>query len=274
MDNGELRSNTPADNLLYSVVKMEVRHREGIRQATGFWYKCEDRRFLITCRHVVANCETLMLTIPIRQRAGSREPNSPLKVTLKSRTDAWAFPEDESLDVATIPFSVLVESAQDLSPFRYVTVSNYFHPRPADVDEIDSIEEVIFLGYPQGLADANYSLPVTRRGITATPYWLDLNGQPLFLVDASVFGGSSGSPVYLYRTGMFHTRRERSQMSYPEFLFLGILSLRMLEQDLLKSSLFPASNAKGKNIGRESIDLGIVFKPAVIVESCRSHLEE
>jgi hypothetical protein len=36
-----------------------------------------------------------------------------------------------------------------------------------------------------------------RRGMTATPPQLDYCGRPTFLIDASVFGGSSGSPVFL-----------------------------------------------------------------------------
>jgi hypothetical protein len=63
------------------------------------------------------------------------------------------------------------------------------------------MEDVIMLGYPNGIWDAKHNLPIIRRGVTATHAKLPLNGKPEFLIDAACFPGSSGSPVFLANIG-------------------------------------------------------------------------
>ena len=41
-------------------------------------------------------------------------------------------------------------------------------------------------------------MPILRRGTTATPIALNFEGRPEFLIDAAVYPGSSGSPVFVY----------------------------------------------------------------------------
>jgi hypothetical protein len=65
------------------------------------------------------------------------------------------------------------------------------------------MEEIIMIGYPNGIWDAKHNLPVIRRGITATHPKLPYNGKPEFLIDAACFPGSSGSPVFLANLGSF-----------------------------------------------------------------------
>src|SRR5437763_136516 len=44
-------------------------------------------------------------------------------------------------------------------------------------------------------------------GVTANPLQADYDGRPVFLIDASVFPGSSGSPVVICNQGGFATRQ-------------------------------------------------------------------
>ena len=60
-------------------------------------------------------------------------------------------------------------------------------------------EEIVFIGYPSGLRDEHNSTPLIRRGITASPIWNDFGNDPIFLIDAGVYPGSSGSPVFSTR---------------------------------------------------------------------------
>ena len=72
-----------------------------------------------------------------------------------------------------------------------------------DLANISHIEDVTIVGYPDGLSDTKNNLPLVRRGITASSLHYDFNGSSTFLIDAAIFPGSSGSPVYLYNTGTF-----------------------------------------------------------------------
>lgn len=56
---------------------------------------------------------------------------------------------------------------------------------------------VTFIGYPNGLYEFTSLLPIVRQGYAATAMHIDHGGKPTFLIDAFVFPGSSGSPVFL-----------------------------------------------------------------------------
>jgi V8-like Glu-specific endopeptidase len=88
---------------------------------------------------------------------------------------------------------------KDQVSFFYMKTSTNLIPFPSTSDDLDAIERIIFVGYPNGMYDRKNYTPILRQGITATPFHLDYDGLPAFLIDASVFPGSSGSPVYSCR---------------------------------------------------------------------------
>ncbi|MFR3321383.1 MAG: hypothetical protein ACLTSZ_09905 [Lachnospiraceae bacterium] len=74
------------------------------------------------------------------------------------------------------------------------------------IEYFAAIEDITFIGYPSGLYDSVNKLPIIRQGITATPIWNQFNGENVFLIDAGVFPGSSGSPVFIYNHGSYPTK--------------------------------------------------------------------
>ena len=69
---------------------------------------------------------------------------------------------------------------------------------------LDDLEDVLMIGYPDGMSDSKNNLPIVRRGITATDYKIDYEGKKEFLIDASIFKGSSGSPILICNIGSFN----------------------------------------------------------------------
>ena len=86
--------------------------------------------------------------------------------------------------------------------FRFITSD--LVPDQSTIDELAAVEEITFIGYPSGLYDEHNVTPLVRRGITATPAWNDFQGEPTFLIDAGVFPGSSGSPVFCFEPRCLH----------------------------------------------------------------------
>ncbi len=76
-------------------------------------------------------------------------------------------------------------------------------PTEETIKIIDAFEESMFIGYSSGLWDDVNLIPITSKGITATPILINFQGKNEFLIDASAFPGSSGSPVFLYKTGAY-----------------------------------------------------------------------
>lgn len=56
--------------------------------------------------------------------------------------------------------------------------------------------DISYVGYPSGYYDEAHNLPLLRRGYIASAPKIDFNGLPMFVIDAQVVGGSSGSPVF------------------------------------------------------------------------------
>lgn len=67
------------------------------------------------------------------------------------------------------------------------------------INQLTAIEDVIMIGYPEGIIEPKKLYPIVRKGITATPYQIDFNNKKDFLTDIFAIGGSSGSPVILYK---------------------------------------------------------------------------
>lgn len=72
-------------------------------------------------------------------------------------------------------------------------------------DLMRTVEPIAMVGYPNGLWDEANNAPITRRGITATHPLLKYRGRNEFLIDAACFPGSSGSPVFVYESGMYRS---------------------------------------------------------------------
>lgn len=101
-------------------------------------------------------------------------------------------------------------------------------PNEEQIKQMDAIEPITFIGYPNGIWDSTNLLPVARRGTTASPIEVDFEGSPRFLIDASVFGGSSGSPVFILNQGSFATRMVALPLAHVSIL-LGLSPLYILE---------------------------------------------
>ena len=69
---------------------------------------------------------------------------------------------------------------------------------------------------------------IVRQGITATPIWNNFKGEEVFLVDAGVFPGSSGSPVFIYNRGTYPTKDGIAVGN--RLLFVGVMTQTILKK--------------------------------------------
>jgi hypothetical protein len=139
-------------------------------------------------------------------------------------------------------------------------------------ESLDALEEVVFIGYPNGIWDEINFLPITRRGTTATPMAVNFGGKKQFVIDASVFPGSSGSPVFLFNKGMYSDRQGNPNFG-NRIAFVGILASVFFRQDYNEIQLIPAPTANvAVAVGQQMIDLGVVFKAETVVETIVSLL--
>lgn len=108
--------------------------------------------------------------------------------------------------------------------------------------------EVMFVGYPANRYDVVNNLPLVRKGIIASVPDIDFNGRGQIVIDAQVYQGSSGSPVFVAVNG--------------QYLLLGVVSETMIRHSQLQTL---PSSLSGLGV-QEILGLGIVIKQKHVKE--------
>lgn len=145
-------------------------------------------------------------------------------------------------------------------------------PTVDQLAQLDAIESVTFIGYPNGIWDSANLMPVARRGTTASPIAVDFEGTPRFVIDASVFGGSSGSPVFILNQGMYTDKRGNTVVA-SRVLFVGVVAAVFFRTELNQIVAVPVpTQTQPMAQQREMIDLGIVFKARTVVETIEAFI--
>ena len=124
--------------------------------------------------------------------------------------------------------------------------------------ELSVAENVYFIGYPDNRFDEKNNLPLIRTGMIACHPKYDYNGKPIFIIDAQVFPGSSGSPVYIDLT-YENMKNGQIVIGKRNLKLLGIVSATMIRNNQLKSI-----QTGTKFLTEEVLGLGIVYKATAI----------
>ena len=69
---------------------------------------------------------------------------------------------------------------------------------PINYEKVVPGADVLFVGYPNDFYDTRNNLPLVRKGSLSSIPNVDFKGKGELVIDAEVFGGSSGSPVFAF----------------------------------------------------------------------------
>lgn len=197
-----------ADQLVYSTARIICSNSTKIVFGTGFFMLYEDaikgnHLALVTNRHVVAGYSTATIELVSDDGNGNPIDTTHMEITLSDLQKNCVYHPNPDIDICFIFINNEMEKLrrQGKMPF-YRCMGNEMILRPSDFDSLTAIEDIIMIGYPNGIIDETNCKPVIRKGITATNLKLDYDGKPVFMIDAACFPGSSGSPVFLRKTGL------------------------------------------------------------------------
>jgi hypothetical protein len=192
--------------IMHSTARIECKRPDGSTSSgSGFYFsffRNEQGSFpvLVTNKHVVAGCIDSWFYATLA--TGRYEPDYGTHVLVKCQD--WIAHPDASVDLVVSPVGKQFKSleSQGQKPF-YSSVDRNSVADHSYMQGLTALEDVIVIGYPNGLWDQVNNLPIARKGVTATPAFIDYAGKKEFLIDCSIFPGSSGSPVYLFNQGAF-----------------------------------------------------------------------
>ncbi|HEX8122305.1 MAG TPA: trypsin-like peptidase domain-containing protein [Solirubrobacteraceae bacterium] len=265
-----MQVSTIADQLFFVTGFLSGSNSSTSWSGTGFVYTVPTDKgevhLLVSNKHVLTDADTLTIRFV---RGDPTKPEAPTlgEATETTITDSKTLVvghPDPAVDVAVMPLGpVIAAMAAAGAPPFFRALSPDLLLTDARAAELDSIEQVSFVGYPNAVFDTMHFTPVARRGTTATPIMLDYRGEPAFLVDATVFPGSSGSPVFLSNTGTFQLR-DGSTVVGSRFLLLGVLAAVHMTQVDGKVTTLPATKTVRV---RTPIGLGIVYR-AQTIQTC------
>ena len=194
--------------------------------ATAFFYNApvpgttdQSIPLLVTNRHAIAGANRVV--VEFIERKGD-QPDTEHRLLVDIDPALLLRFSDASLDLAVAPIGGLLNEREVAGkPLFFRSIDPSLVPSEKAISELSALEEIVFIGYPSGLRDAKNSNPLIRRGITATPVWNHFQGHPAFLIDAGVFPGSSGSPVFILNQGAYATGDGLTVGN--RILFLGVV---------------------------------------------------
>jgi hypothetical protein len=271
-----MQVNSIAEQLFFTTVRIETEDSNGkMGLGTGFLFTHkigeQEFHFVVTNKHVVIGQAKTDISF---HRGQNSLPMLGNRFLLNLQTPMWFGHHDENIDIAIHELTILTEHIQQNYNVElfYRTISSKFIPTKQQIESLDALEFITFVGYPNGLWDDVNFLPIMRRGITATPIAVDFNGMPQFLIDASVFGGSSGSPVFIYDQGSFATKEGFLGIG-SRLYFVGVVSRVYFKTSFnrIVQRTIP-TNIQTVIEQKEMIDIGVVYKSHTIVETIEDFL--
>lgn len=266
--------NSITKKLLFNTVRVDTVLEDGSEgSGTAFVVSHAHPRgtstFIVTNRHLVDGVRRGGLVFT-QKRNGQPVFGQRFQLNIEDFPHAWFMHPDPDVDLAIIPMRPLEQAARDQGvELYYHAIDSRLAPDAATARALDALEDVLFVGYPSGVWDQTNLMPILRRGTTATPMALDFEGRKEFLIDAAVYPGSSGSPVFVYQPDAMRP----TQGGGRKFLFAGVVAAVFFREEA--NHLVPApvpANNHGMVMGSEMIDLGLVIKAEAVLEVINAYL--
>lgn len=219
-----MKVETAAQQLFFCTSLIETGSVAGMGFVWGAASASEHVLTLVTNKHVVSESGTGSFSIAA---GDATTPKLGERVNFAPHDFAslWTGHPNPDVDLAAAFLGPFVNSAAAAGRSVFLrAVAESLCPTEVQVEnDLDAIEPVVFVGYPNALFDQASLTPIARRGHTATPIALDYNGLPSFLIDASVFPGISGSPVFIHQENSYRDAG-RLRIGASRVLFVGVVA--------------------------------------------------
>lgn len=265
---------TASKRLLFTTVRVDTVLDDG-SEGAGTAFVVEHahararHRFIVTNRHLVEGVRRGGL-IFTQARQGRPLLGTRFHVGIDDFPQAWFGHPDPSVDLAIVPLRPLEQAARAQGVELYVQAVDTAEVADAGAMRgFDALEEVLFAGYPNGVWDEVNLMPILRRGTTATPLALDFEGRAEFLIDAAVYPGSSGSPVFAFRAARPYGPGAVERRP----LLVGVVAAVFFREEAQRLVAAPVpARQDGRVIGSEMIDLGLVIKAQAVLQVVQAYL--
>ena len=218
---------------------------------TGFLFNVPLRdenlvgQFLVSNKHVFGDPKRTIILNLHHCKSSIDEPDlgNIKSVFINDFSSHYYGHPDPNIDLACINVSAFVGSNNGVYSKH---LHNEFFEN-IDLSELFPGSEISFIRYPDNRFDSIHNLPILRKGYIATLPSVDFNGLKQIIIDAQVFPGSSGSPVFVIKNGRYK--------------LIGVVTETMIKNEEIKA--IPAEYKYGV---QQTIGLGVVLKAELLKE--------
>ncbi|AWG22725.1 serine protease [Flavobacterium faecale] len=221
-----------SEQLTYSTVRIECELKTGgTSTGTGFFFNfLEDKTsnthvpVVVTNKHVIKNASKGKLIITKANEKGEPIDTEHFTLAFDNFESFWRLHPEADVDLCAMPIAPFVNEAQKRGDkLFYIPFTKDLLPTEKHKEELTAIEDVLMIGYPNGIWDSVNNMPIFRKGTTATNPLIDYNGKKEIMIDIAAFPGSSGSPVLIFNEGGYRDKKGNTYMGANRIILLGVL---------------------------------------------------
>lgn len=199
---GDAVNQSVLSRLLHALVPLEVRGPNGPGLGTTFLFSTSQGGaaipVLVANRGFIERAELGRFYFT-RAEDGRAVPGEHLAFEMPEFSTLWHPHPDPRIDLAVAPFGPILSQLERAGRTPFVSPLDQALIPGGEDPEVDVVEEVLVLGFVGGLLDRAHILPLAQRGVTASPFQVDHEELPEFVVQVPVYPGMGGSPVIVAR---------------------------------------------------------------------------
>lgn len=191
------------EQIFFSTVRIELPDH----QTMGTGFICEapakngnNYQFLVTNKHVIgSHSDNIKLAFNVKDQKSNMANFGQMYPVEINKIDKDAFQTHNTADLTCINISEVFVQRNDLfwASITMDFIADY------KTDGVLAGNDIFFVGYPAGRYDRINNLPILRSGKIASLPQVNFENEPKILIDAQVFRGSSGSPVFSICNGQY-----------------------------------------------------------------------
>lgn len=215
-----------SEKLMYSTVRIQTEYPDGSKgSGTGFYVSflmnsetAQSILCVVTNKHVVKGATKIKMALPMT----NVEMEEGVQWIIMDFCDELIY-DHPSEDLCAINITAIANIVQkEDKKLIACSIPLTLVPSQEILDNLSAMEDIVMVGYPDGIWDEVNNKPLFRKGVTATHPKYNFNGRNEFIIDAACFNGSSGSPVFILNEGMYSVKNEGSYIG-NRIYFMGIL---------------------------------------------------
>jgi hypothetical protein len=209
-----------------SVVMREGKEMPYGGYATGLFFLLESNRgkvpTIITTKTAIAAAQSVTFFFLDADTAGLPVYGNLRPVTIARKELAILFHPDSEVDLAMILINPIMDYLQKQKiRISYHNLDESLIPNDSVMNTLNVIDDLLMIGHPAGVRPELNGVPFVKKGVSATPMFLDYQNKKEFIADIPVYDGASGAPVVLYLP-LNHSNRYDQRTPTQKVLLVGI----------------------------------------------------